>query len=255
MSIPTPADGIAWVTGASSGIGREVAKQLAQSGWTVAISARRAPDLESLAAEHPGKMIVAPLDITDQDAVAAAVTDIEARAGRPIMRAILNAGTYLRDTGTDFDVARFKVQVDVNLVGTANCIAALLPRLLAAKHGQIGIVGSLAGLSGLPGSVTYSTTKAGLIAMAQSLNFDCRKVGVGMSMILPGFVKTPLTDKNTIPMPYLMEVKDAARVILRGLDAGRFIIAFPGPLAWPLRFLRILPAPLYFALVARGTKW
>jgi short-subunit dehydrogenase len=161
----------------------------------------------------------------------------------------------LRDTGTDFDVARFKVQVDVNLVGTANCIAALLPRLLAAKHGQIGIVGSLAGLSGLPGSVTYSTTKAGLIAMAQSLNFDCRKVGVGMSMILPGFVKTPLTDKNTIPMPYLMEVKDAARVILRGLDAGRFIIAFPGPLAWPLRFLRILPAPLYFALVARGTKW
>jgi short-subunit dehydrogenase len=103
--------------------------------------------------------------------------------------------------------------------------------------------------------VTYSTTKAGLLAMAQSLNFDCRKAGVGMSLIAPGFVKTPLTDKNTIPMPYLMEVEPAARAILKGLDAGKFLIAFPAPLAWPLRFLRILPAPMYFALVARGTKW
>jgi NADP-dependent 3-hydroxy acid dehydrogenase YdfG len=255
MKVPTPADGIAWVTGASSGIGREVAAQLAAAGWTVAISARRQADLEPLAATQPGKMIVATLDITDAAAVTAAVAAIEARAGRPIVRAILNAGTYLRDTGTDFDVARFKTQVDVNLIGTANCLAAILPGMLAAKRGQIGLVGSLAGLAGLPGAVTYSTTKAGLMAMAQSLNFDCRKAGVGMSLIAPGFVKTPLTDKNTHPMPYLMEVTDAGRAILRGLDANKFLIAFPGPLAWPLRFLRLLPAPIYFALVARGTKW
>jgi short-subunit dehydrogenase len=131
----------------------------------------------------------------------------------------------------------------------------LLPRLLAAKRGQIGIVGSLAGLSGLPGSLTYSTTKAGLIGMAESLNFDCRKAGVALSIILPGFVKTPLTAKNTIPMPLLMEVTDAGRAILRGLDTGQFVIAFPGGLAWPLRFLRILPAWLYFPLVAKATKW
>jgi NADP-dependent 3-hydroxy acid dehydrogenase YdfG len=255
MTIPTPADGIAWVTGASSGIGREVASQLAAAGWTVAISARRAEALESLAAAHPGKIIVAPLDITDTAAVAAAVSAIETQAGRPIVRAILNAGTYLRDTGTDFDVERFKAQVDVNLVGTANCLAPLLPLMLARRRGQFGLVASLTALGGLPGAVTYSATKAALLSIGQSLNFDCRKAGVGMSVILPGFVKTPATDVNTYPMPFLMEVAAAAGAILKGLDSGRFFIAFPGGLGWPLRFLRLLPSPLYFALVARATKW
>jgi NAD(P)-dependent dehydrogenase (short-subunit alcohol dehydrogenase family) len=255
MNTPKPSDGIAWVTGASSGIGREVAIQLVAAGWTVAISARREDELAALSALYPGKMIVAPLDITDTAAVAATVAKIEAQAARPIMRAILNAGTYERDTGVNFNIERFKRHIDVNLSGTANCLAALLPGLLAARRGQIGIVGSLAGLSGLPGSVSYSAAKAGLIAMAESLNFDCRKAGVGLSMILPGFVRTPLTDKNTHPMPYLMEVGPAAQAILKGMDAGTFIIAFPAQLAWPLRFLRLLPASLYFPLVAKGTKW
>jgi short-subunit dehydrogenase len=255
MNIPTPADGIAWVTGATSGIGREVAAQLAQAGWTVAISGRRAAELESLAAAHPGKMIVATLDVTDNDAVIAALAAIEAQAGRPVARAIFSAGTYLRDTGRDFSVARFKTQVDVNLLGMASCLAAVMPGMIARGRGQIGIVASLAGLAGLPGSVTYSTTKAGLIAMGQSLNFDLRKAGVALSVILPGFVKTPLTDKNEFPMPYLMEVDDAARAILTGLNKGKFLVAFPGGLAWPLRFMRILPAWLYFPLVSRATKW
>jgi short-subunit dehydrogenase len=255
MKIPKPADGIAWVTGASSGIGAETAAQLAQAGWTVAISARRRAELEALAARHPGKMIVWPLDITNTGAVAAAVAQIEAQAGRPIARAIFNAGIYIRDTAPDFNVETFKSQVDVNLLGTANCLAAIMPGMLGRKAGQIGIVGSLAGLSGLPASVTYSTTKAGLIAMAQSLKFDLDKAGVGISMILPGFVKTPATAGNEFPMPYLMEVQDAARALLAGLEKGHFIIAFPGALAWPLRFLRLLPSPLYSYLVARGTKW
>lgn len=254
MKIPGPADGIAWVTGASSGIGREVAVQLAQAGWRVAVSARRREELESLAAAHPG-MIVAPLDITDAEAVAACVADIQAQSGRPIARAILNAGTYLRDTGRDFDAARFKAQVDVNLVGTANCLAALLPFMLAAKTGQIGVVSSLSGLAGLPAAVTYSSTKAALLSMCQSLKFDLDRAGVSISAVLPGFVKTPLTAKNKFPMPYLMEVEDGARAILKGLDAGRFLIAFPWQLAWQLRFLRILPAPLYFAILARATGW
>jgi NADP-dependent 3-hydroxy acid dehydrogenase YdfG len=254
MSISTPADGIAWVTGASSGIGREVAAQLAQQGWTVAISARRADELASLAALHPGKMIVVPLDITDEAAVNAAVAKIEAEAGRPIVRVILNAGTYLRDTAPDFDVAKFKTQIDVNLLGTAYCLAAIMPAMLSARRGQIGIVASLAGLAGLPGAVTYSTTKAGLLAMAQSLKFDLDRANVGISVILPGFVKTPLTAKNKFPMPFLMEVADAAKVMIAGLDKGIFLIAFPGGLAWPLRFLRILPAPVYFWAVSRSTK-
>jgi len=145
--------------------------------------------------------------------------------------------------------------MDVNLLGTANCLAAIMPAMLAAKRGQIGIVSSLAGLAGLPGAVTYSSTKAALLAMAQSLKFDFDRNHCSISVILPGFVKTPLTDKNEFPMPLLMEVADAARDTLRGLNAGSFLIAYPAGLAWPLRFLRTLPAPLYFALVSRATKW
>jgi len=253
-NVTGPADGVAWVTGASSGIGREVAAQLAQAGWTVAISARRAEELETLAAGYPGKMIVAPVDVTDGAAVAAAVARIASEARRPIARAVLNAGTYLRDTAPSFDSEKFKIQMDVNLFGTANCLTAVMPAMLAAGKGQIGIVGSVAGFSGLPGAVTYCATKAALLAMAESLKFDFDKAGLGISYIAPGFVKTPLTAKNKHPMPMLMEVADAGRAILAGLDKGRFLIAFPGGLAWPLRFLRILPAPVYFWLVARGTK-
>jgi NADP-dependent 3-hydroxy acid dehydrogenase YdfG len=255
MKIPGPTDGIAWVTGASSGIGREVAAQLAATGWTVGISGRREDELQSLAAAHPGRMIVAPLDVTDAAAVPAALAAIELQAGRPVVRAVFSHGTYLRDTGTDFSAARFRQQVDVNLVGMANCLEALLPKLLARGVGQVGMVGSLAGLSGLPGSVSYSGTKAALMAMGESLNFDLRKAGIGMSVILPGFVKTPLTAKNTFPMPYLMEVEDAGRAILKGMDAGKFLIAFPAAFAWQLRFLRLLPAAWYFPIIARATKW
>lgn len=255
MNIVTPSDGVAWVTGASSGIGREVAAQLARAGWIVAISARREEELVSLAALHPGQMLVVPLDITDQPAVAAAVARIEAESGRKIARAVLNAGTYIRDTAPDFDVQKFKTQLDVNLLGTANCLAAIMPQMLAAGRGQIGIVGSLAGLSGLPGAVTYSSTKAALLAMAQSLKFDFARAGLAISYIAPGFVKTPLTEKNQFPMPFLMDVEDAAAAILRGLNGNKFLIAFPGKLAWPLRFLRILPAPVFNALVSRATKW
>jgi NADP-dependent 3-hydroxy acid dehydrogenase YdfG len=254
MGVVTAADGVAWVTGASSGIGREVAVQLAQSGWTVAVSARRGDELAALAAAHPG-MVAAPVDITDEAAVLAAVKRIETQTGRHVVRAVLNAGVYIRDTAPDFSVRHFKTQVDVNLLGTANCLAAVMPGMLARRQGQIGLISSVAGLNGLPGAVTYSATKAALISMAQSLKFDLDKANVGISVILPGFVKTPATAGNTYPMPLLMEVADAARAILRGLDAGRFTIAFPAGLAWPLRILRMLPAPAYFWLVARATKW
>jgi short-subunit dehydrogenase len=254
-SVTTPADGIAWVTGASSGIGREVAAQLVVAGWTVAISARRAADLQSLADEYSGKMIVAPLDITDEAAVRAAVAKITAESGRPIARAVLNAGVYIRDTAPDFSVANFKTQMDVNLLGTANCLAALMPGMIAAKRGQIVIVASVAGLNGLPGAVTYSATKAALISMAQSLKFDLDKAGVAIAVVLPGFVKTPGTAGNRYDMPYLMEVADAARDIMKGMASGKFLIAFPWQLAWPLRFLRLLPSRAYFWVMARATKW
>ncbi len=252
MKIPTPADGIVWITGASSGIGLALAEAHLARGWTVAVTARREPELQALAARFPGRVIVAPADVTDAAAIGAAVTRIEAE--HLIARAILNAGTYERDTAETFTAARLRRQVELNLIGTAICLEAIMPRLIARAAGQIGLVASLAGLAGLPGSASYSATKAGMIAMAESLKFDLDKHGVAMSAICPGFVKSPLTAKNTFPMPFLMEADAAARVILNGLDANRFLIAFPEGLARPLRLLRSLPYGIFFPLIARGTR-
>ncbi|MBW4036119.1 MAG: SDR family NAD(P)-dependent oxidoreductase [Proteobacteria bacterium] len=252
MKIPKPADGIVWITGASSGIGLALAEAHLARGWTVAVTARRAEPLQALAARFPGRVIVQPADITDADAINAAVAAIE--AGQKIARAILNAGTYERDTAETFSAARFRRQVDLNLTGTAICLEAIMPRMIARNAGQIGLVASLAGLAGLPGSGSYSATKAGLIALAESLKFDLDKRGVAISAICPGFVKSPLTAKNTFPMPFLMEADAAANTIIKGLDANTFMIAFPEGLARPLRILRSLPYGVFFPLIARGTK-
>jgi NAD(P)-dependent dehydrogenase (short-subunit alcohol dehydrogenase family) len=167
---------------------------------------------------------------------------------------VLNAGTYERDTADTFTAARLARQVDLNLIGTAHCLEAIMPAMIAARSGQIGLVSSLAGLAGLPGSASYSATKAGLIALAESLRFDLRQHGVGISAICPGFVKSPLTAKNTFPMPFLMEADAAAKAIMRGLEADRFLIAFPEGLARPLRILRSLPYGVFFPLIVRGTR-
>ena len=252
MNAVKASDGIVWITGASSGIGLAVAQAHLAAGWKVAITARRETELQILADQHPGQVIVAAADVTDADAVRQAVATISARG--TIARAILNAGTYERDTAETFEAARLQRQVALNLIGTAHCIEAVMPGMIARRRGQIGLVASLAGLAGLPGSVSYSTTKAGLIAMAESLKFDLNRHHVGISAICPGFVKTPLTAKNDFPMPFLMEAKDAATAILNGLARDRFLIAFPEGLSRPLRILRSLPYGAFFPLIARGTK-
>lgn len=252
MKTPRPPDGIVWITGASSGIGLALAEAHLAQGWTVAVTARRVAELQALSVRFPGRVIVEPADVTDAEAISAAVARIEAR--HIIARAILNAGTYERDTAETFTAARLRRQTDLNLIGTAICLEAVMPRMIARRVGQIGLVASLAGLAGLPGSGSYSATKAGMIALAESLKFDLDKYGVAMSAICPGFVKSPLTAKNTFPMPFLMEADAAARAIIKGLDAGKFMIAFPEGLARPLRILRSLPYGVFFPLIARGTK-
>jgi short-subunit dehydrogenase len=252
LKTPRPSDGIVWITGASSGIGLALAHTHLAQGWTVAVTARREPELQALSARFAGRVIVEPADVTDADAVNAAVARIESQ--HIIARAIMNAGTYERDTAETFSAARLRRQTDLNLIGTAICLEAIMPRMIARKSGQIGLVASLAGLAGLPGSGSYSATKAGIVALAESLKFDLDKHGVALSAICPGFVKSPLTAKNSFPMPFLMEADAAARAIIKGLDANRFLIAFPEGLARPLRILRSLPYSVFFPLIARGTK-
>jgi NAD(P)-dependent dehydrogenase (short-subunit alcohol dehydrogenase family) len=246
----------AWITGASSGIGRELALALARRGVTVAASARSRDALEALAAEagaEPAnaRILPTPLDVTDRAAVkAAAEAAIRVFRGPPDL-VVLNAGTFLPMAAEIFDAARFRTQVEVNLMGTVHMLEALLPACLAVRHGHIAIVSSIAGYRGLPTSAAYGATKAALINLAESLKYDCDRAGVKLQLINPGFVKTPLTDKNDFAMPHLMPVEMAVARMIAGLQTRRFEITFPRRFTWQLKLLRLLPYRLYFAITRR----
>lgn len=248
----SPQDGLFWITGASSGIGRELALEAARRGWRVVATARRADELQALAAACviPNAIIPAPADVTDEAGIAALVARIEAEHG-PIARAFLNAGLYLPVTLEPFEVSKYHKSFAVNLGGVANALGALVPRMLARGGGQIAVNASVAGYSGLPTSAAYGATKAGLINMVESLKFEGDRQGILFQLVNPGFVETPATAKNPFPMPFLMKVEDAAKRIAEGMDSARFEIIFPRRFAYILKFLRILPYPLYFALAKR----
>lgn len=251
----TTADGVAWVTGASMGIGRALARRLAAEGWTVAVSARSADKLDALAGANgtgAGRIVSVPCDVTDQQAVARAVADIEERCG-PIALAVLNAGTYVPDGAETFDLQAFRATIELNLLGTVNCLDALLPRWRDRRRGHLAIVSSVAGYRGLPASLSYGASKAALINLSEGLRFDFQRMGLKVQVINPGFVRTPLTDKNEFPMPFLIDADDAARRIVAGLKSTRFEIAFPRRFICLLKLMRILPYGLYFPLVSRRT--
>jgi NAD(P)-dependent dehydrogenase (short-subunit alcohol dehydrogenase family) len=249
MSLPWKS---AWITGASSGIGRELALTLARQGVVVAASARSRGALEALAAEAGnGRILPTPLDVTDRAAVKAAA-EAAARVFRgPADLAVLNAGSFLPMSAGQFDAARFRIQVEVNLMGTVHMLEALLPACLDARKGHIAIVASVAGYRGLPTSAAYGATKAALINLAESLKYDLDRAGVTLQLVNPGFVKTPLTDRNDFNMPFLMPVERAVEQLVAGLRSGRFEITFPRRFTWQLKLLRLLPYRLYFAI----TRW
>ncbi len=248
---------VAWVTGASSGIGRALALELAASGVRVAATARRADELGALAAEaqtRGGEIVPFPADVTDAAAISAVGEAIAAALG-PIDLAVLNAGLFIPVGAAPFDLGAFTKTFDVNLTGTANCLAAVLPAMTARRAGRVVIVASVTGYGGLPSSAAYGATKAGLINLAESLKFDLDRSGVTIQVANPGFVDTPATAKNTFKMPALMPVDEAARRIVQGIARGGFEITFPKRFTYVLKALRLLPYPLYFRLIAKATGW
>lgn len=230
---------VAWVTGAGSGIGRGLALRLARDGWSVAVSARSESDLASLALEAPG-IIAYPLDVTDPDAVRVAVQRIEVRMG-PIDLAVLNAGTYVPVSAKGFSAEKFGANFNVNVQGTANCLEAVMAPMIARRAGHIAVVSSLTGYVGLPTASAYGATKAALINMCEALEPELAVEGVKMTVINPGFVDTPLTKKNDFPMPFLISTEDAVERIVKGLDAGKFEIAFPRRMSFAIGVLAALP--------------
>ena len=204
-----------WITGASMGIGEALARRLARDGAEVVASARSAERLEALAAEDgDGRIVAWPLDITDHAAVREAVARIEAERG-PIDVAVLNAGTHRPVAAADFTAAGLRELMEINVMGTAACLEALMPRMIARGRGRIAVVASVAGYRGLPTSAYYGATKAALINLTESLKFDLDRAGVTIQLIDPGFVKTPLTDRNEFPMPFLISADVAADRIAR----------------------------------------
>jgi short-subunit dehydrogenase len=246
---------VVWVTGASSGIGAEVARELAQRGARVAATARGADALAELAAADP-RISAHPGDTTDPEAMKRVAAEIRASVGL-IDIALLNAGTYRPVRPAEFTAEVFRPQVEVNIMGTVNCIQAVLPDMLARRSGRIAVVASVTGFAALPMASAYGATKAFLISMSESLRADLQGEGTGVevTVVAPGFVRTPLTDHNDFEMPFLIEAPEAARIIADGLERGDAEIAFPRRMTLAMKGLgRFLPGPLrrrYVAGVAR----
>lgn len=252
MTIMTPQHGCVWITGASSGIGAALALEMAGRGWQVAISARREADLQALADGHENIHAFA-CDVTDRDGMAATAKAIEAQVA-PIAVAVLNAGIYLPTALPDFDATLFDRTFDVNLNGTVNGLAPLIPAMVARGQGQICLVASVTGYGGLGTSAAYGASKAALLNMAESLAMDLQANGVHVSAVAPGFVRTPATDVNEFPMPFIIDAEEAAKRIADGLARNKMHIAFPKRFTYLLRLINLLPRGLYVKLVGKVTS-
>ncbi len=238
-----------WITGASSGIGRQLALDLAGMGAKVAVSARSAEALSKLACEN-ANIHNYPLDVTDLGACRKTAKSIETGIG-PVDLLIAAAGIWIiRDVQT-YSAEDSARAMRVNYEGTANVIDAVLPSMIARKSGHIAPVASVAGYRGLPRAVTYAPSKAALISMAEALRPDAARHGIKVQIVNPGFVRTPMTDVNDFPMPFILEPADASQRIIAGLDSSRFEIVFPLRLALIMKLLRLLPYGLYFWLMER----
>ncbi len=245
-----PGHRVAWVTGAGSGIGRALARRLARQGWRVAASARTARDLDSLAAEVPGSITAFQLDVTNQAAADETGRAIESSLG-PVSLAVLNAGASFPTTATAFSVENFRRTVEVNLMGVVNCMGPIVPAMTGRRAGHIAIMGSLSGIAALPTAAAYSATKAALNSMAAAFKPEFDLYGVALTIINPGFVRTPFVEKNAVPMPFLMDVEKAIDHIMAGLEDRRFAIDFPWQMALGARLLAALPAWARFRVMRR----
>jgi NADP-dependent 3-hydroxy acid dehydrogenase YdfG len=239
-----------WLVGASSGIGLATAEALHAQGARVFVSARNAAALQAFAAAHPGATSL-PLDVTDRAAVAAAA-QLVLTAG-PLDLMLYCAGYYQAQRATEYKLAEMLRHDDINYRGALHVLDAVLPNFLARKAGHISLISSVAGYGGLPKSLAYGPTKAALNNLAETLYMDLKDSHIGVSLICPGFVETPLTATNNFTMPALITPAQAAAEILQGWEAGRFDIHFPKRFTLWMKTLRLLPYPAYFAAVRKFT--
>jgi NAD(P)-dependent dehydrogenase (short-subunit alcohol dehydrogenase family) len=240
-----------WLVGASSGIGLACAKALHAQGAKVCVSARQADLLQQFADQNPGSMAL-PLDVTNKLAMQAAAQHVSAAHGLDVV--VYCAGVYQPQRATQYHLASMEQHMAVNYHGALYLLDAVLPILLTQGRGHLSLVSSVAGYRGLPEALAYGPSKAALINLAETLYLDLSPKGIGIYLIDPGFVDTPLTKQNTFDMPALISAAEAARQIELGLGRGEFEVHFPKRFTRVMRALRLLPYGLYFRMVRKFTK-
>lgn len=239
-----------WLVGASTGIGRQLAIQLADAGAAVVVSARNVTALESLMSamvpvqSNNGGHAVVYCDVSDSEQTTQAYQQTGGVDG-----VIYCAGAYEPMSAIQPDIKTIETIVDVNLTGALRVLASCVPDFSSKNRGHVLIIGSISGYRGLPDAWGYGASKAGVMHLAENLRCDLRHKRILVQICNPGFVSTRLTDKNNFRMPFLMKAEEAARKIVQGMERGRFEIAFPFPLVSILKLLAALPLPLYFGLL------
>lgn len=239
-----------WLVGASTGIGRALACELHARGAQVIVSARHQDALEAFVHDHPGSRAL-PVDVTDRLAVHNAAHALGVDGALDLV--CYCAGYYHPMRATDMDLNDMVRHHEVNTLGALHVLDAVLPPLIMRRQGHISLISSVAGFRGLPLSLAYGPTKAALINLAEALYLDLQPHRIGVSLINPGFVDTPLTAHNDFPMPALITPTDAAKAIVQGWERGEFEIHFPKRFTRVMKLLRLLPYRAYFPLVRRFT--
>lgn len=239
-----------WIVGASSGIGASLAKELSKKGYNLILSARNEKDLNQLANEIIGEVLVLPLDVCDLKSFTKAKEKV-VRKFHNIDLAIFAPAIYKPMSVFDQEIEFAQKTMEINLGGCLNFLHLIAPIMRKQKSGQIALIASIAGYCGLPNSYIYGATKAAMINLAEGIRCELDRNNIKLSLVNPGFVDTRLTKQNQFKMPFIIDQDKAAKIIVTGLEKKKFEIHFPYRLTLILKFLRLVPYNIYFFITKR----
>lgn len=234
-----------WLVGASEGLGAALAHVMSRAGAEVIVSARNQAKLDDLVAQLPGPATAQTVDVGDRKSVEEAYSSIGQIDG-----VVFLAGVYWPFAAQNWDAGQAEAMADINFTGAMRVAGAVVKDMVARDSGHIVITGSLSGFRGLPGAIGYAASKAGTMALAESMYADLRKTGVAVQLANPGFIRTRLTEKNDFTMPFIMEPEEAAREMFEHMTSDRFKKSFPSVFSWVFRLSQFMPDWMYYRLFA-----